>query len=160
MRYREVMFRKALAVTGAVLAGFHLWLLGSQLLDGRLADASVLLRWGVAAALAAALWSLRRQGVSIIWGRKAVTVWLLAAVLHGPALTDRIAGDGDAAASAAAVLVQVTGTLIVAAVLFAAILFAAARPRIAFASARVARRSPRLIFSLSGEPFAPRPPPV
>src|SRR6186713_3609370 len=85
------MVRKVLTAAGALVAGFHVWLFVSQLGDGRLADVSVLARWGVAAGLGVALWYLRRQNVPLFWGRKAVAVWLLAASLHAPSLTDRLA---------------------------------------------------------------------
>jgi len=93
------MVRKVLTAAGALVAGFHVWLFVSQLGDGRLADVSVLARWGVAAGLGVALWYLRRQNVPLFWGRKAVAVWLLAASLHAPSLTDRLAAV-DTTASA------------------------------------------------------------
>src|SRR5262245_61223070 len=72
--YVGVMVRKVLTATGALLAGFHVWLFVSQIGDGRLADVSVLARWAVAVFLVAALWYLRRQNVSMFWGRQAVAV--------------------------------------------------------------------------------------
>ena len=51
----------------------------------------------MAAGLVAALAALRRSGGSMFLGRKAVSIWLLAALLHGPA----IAGDGRARRSPA-----------------------------------------------------------
>jgi hypothetical protein len=103
------MVRKVLTAAGVLLAGFHVWLFVSQLGDGRLADASVLARWGVAACLGVALWYLRRQGAPLVWGRKAVAVWLLAVLLHAPSLPDRIATvDTNASADLAAAMLQVT----------------------------------------------------
>ena len=156
------MVRKVLTAAGALLVGFHVWLFVSQLGDGRLADVSVLARWGVAAGLGIALWYLRRQNVSLIWGRKAVTVWLLAAVLHGPALTDRLAAvDSLASAEVATILLQVTAG---AAWLTLLTLVAVTVRRHAFLAGRwllVARPASRLAtVRLRSTPLAPRPPPA
>jgi hypothetical protein len=156
------MVRKVLTAAGALVAGFHVWLFVSQLGDGRLADVSVLARWGVAAALGVALWYLRRRNVPLFWGRKAVAVWLLAAVLHGPSLTDRLAVvDTTAAADVAAVMLQVTAgaawltLLVLAAVTFRRRASAAARSfRLVPAPAR------RSIHRLCSTLVAPRPPPA
>ena len=45
----------------------------------------------------AALVVLYRQGISIVYGRKAVAIWLLAALLHGPAVARSIEGLGEPA---------------------------------------------------------------
>jgi hypothetical protein len=81
------MFRRVAAALGGLLVLFHAWLLGSQAWDGQLAEPGLLLRWLIAAGLVAALAGLHRRGVSMVWGRKAVAIWLLAALLHSPALT-------------------------------------------------------------------------
>ena len=52
------MVRKVLTAAGTLLAGFHVWLFIGQLGDGRLADAALLARWGVAGGLGVALWYL------------------------------------------------------------------------------------------------------
>jgi len=162
MRYLGVMVRKVLTAAGALVAGFHVWLFVSQLGDGRLADVSVLARWGVAAGLGVALWYLRRQNVPLFWGRKAVAIWLLAAVLHGPSLTDRLAAvDTSASADVVAVMLQVTAG---AAWLTLLVLAAVTLRRRASASdpwLRLAAPHVRLsIYRLSSTPVAPRPPPA
>ena len=91
------MIRRALLAAGALLALFHVWLFAGQVWDGRLSDPVVLLRWIVAGALVAALVVLYRQGISIVHGRKAVAIWLLAALLHGPAVARSIEGLGEPA---------------------------------------------------------------
>ena len=91
------MIRRALRAAGAVLALFHVWLFAGQLWDGRLADPALLLRWIGAGVLVAALVVLYRQGISIVHGRKAVAIWLLAALLHGPAVAQSIEGIGEPA---------------------------------------------------------------
>jgi len=88
------MFRRLLAAAGALLALFHVWLFAGQILDGRLDDPALLLRWVAAAGLAAGLLSLRRRALSMVRGRPAATIWLLAALLHGPALASRVDSSG------------------------------------------------------------------
>jgi hypothetical protein len=159
--YLDVMVRRILTATGALLALFHVWLFASQMADGHLTDAGLLLRWAVAIALVAGLWQLRRQGASLVWGRKAVSVWLLAAVLHGPALRDRVAAaDSPTASDIAAVLVQVTSGLTIAAVLCAGILLAGVRPRQVALHPHLFLTPAGLNHPVSREPFAPRPPPL
>jgi len=86
------MFRRLAAALGGLLVLFHLWLFGSQLLDGRLTELGPVLRWLMAGGLVAALAGLHRRGASLFKGRKAISIWLLAALLHGPAM----AGAGSA----------------------------------------------------------------
>ena len=61
-----------------------------QVWNGQLTDPALIFRWLVAGGLVAALVALRRQGVSIFRGRKAVAIWVLAALLHGPAVAHRL----------------------------------------------------------------------
>jgi hypothetical protein len=84
------MAGRILRAAGAVLVLFHVWLFAGQMADGRLADPGVVGRWLIAGGLIAALVQLRRQGASMLVGRKAATVWLLAAWLHGPAIAARV----------------------------------------------------------------------
>lgn len=81
--------RQALGLAGGALAVFHGWLFAAQAWSGQLDDPWLILRWIVAASLVGALVALRRNGDSL-WGRKGVAVWLLAALLHGPALSSEI----------------------------------------------------------------------
>ena len=102
----SAMFRRLAAAMGGLLVLFHLWLFGSQLLDGRLMELGPMLRWLMAAGLVAALASLHRRGVSLFKGRRAISIWLLAALLHGPAMT----GAGSTYESPA--LAEVVTTLV------------------------------------------------
>jgi hypothetical protein len=80
------MLRKGLTAAGAILVLFHVWLLSGQVWTGALAEPGRILRWLFAFALVAGLVALKRQGGSVWRGRKAVSIWLLAAVLHAPAV--------------------------------------------------------------------------
>lgn len=157
------MFRRVAVALGGLLVLFHAWLLGSQLWEGQLAEPGLVLRWVIGMGLVATLAGLRRRGASMFWGRKAVAIWLLAALLHGPALTS----SADQHASPAipesvTALVQIAaasvalglGLLLVVALIgrlparaMAFVRLASTRPVRAFHAGRVLR-------------FAPRPPPL
>jgi hypothetical protein len=102
------MFRRIAAALGGLLVLFHLWLFGSQLLDGRLTELGPALRWLMAAGLVAALAGLHRSGASLFRGRKAISIWLLAALLHGPAMAgDSVSHESPALAEVVTALTQV-----------------------------------------------------
>jgi hypothetical protein len=86
--HAAVLIRLLIRAVVATLALFHAWLLASQVARGDLAETGLALRWIVAACLITALVVLWRSGESLA-GRRAVAVWLLAALLHGPALAER-----------------------------------------------------------------------
>lgn len=86
------MIRASLALAGAALIGFHGWLFAGQVAAGRFEDPWLVLRWIAAAALIAALAGVRRGGASIL-GRKSIAIWVLAALLHGPAITSGLRDD-------------------------------------------------------------------
>ena len=89
--------RNLVGVAGAMLVAFHGWLLASQFADGRLVDPWVMFRWTLAAALIAALVVIRRQGSSL-FDRRSVAIWVLAALLHGPAIAADFGGAIDSPA--------------------------------------------------------------
>ncbi|MBY0495864.1 MAG: hypothetical protein K2Y23_16765 [Cyanobacteria bacterium] len=81
------MIRASLAIAGAALVGFHGWLFAAQVAAGRLDDPWLVFRWIAAALLVATLIAVHRRGAPI-FGRKSVAIWVLAALLHGPAISD------------------------------------------------------------------------
>ena len=83
-RFRSVA-RATTVLAGTVLVAFHGWLFASQVVTGALADPWLVVRWMLAAGLVAALVAIRRGGRSV-WSRPGIAVWVLAALLHGPAL--------------------------------------------------------------------------
>jgi hypothetical protein len=102
------MFRRIAAALGGLLVLFHLWLFGSQLLDGRLTELGPVLRWLMAAGLVVALAGLHRTGASLFRGRKPISIWLLAALLHGPAIAGgTLAHESPALAEVVTALVQI-----------------------------------------------------
>jgi hypothetical protein len=85
------MLRRSVLGLGALLGGFHLWLLANQASSGQLSEPGVILRWLIAFALGTGLVAIKRRGGSLI-SRQAVAMWVLAAVLHGPALGNDVDG--------------------------------------------------------------------
>lgn len=155
------MIRRSALGFGALLGGFHLWLLGNQAWTGQLAEPDVVLRWAAALALAGGLVALKRRGESML-GKNAVAIWVLAALLHGPALGNDL--DGFATPSlpeAVATVGQAVAS--VSAVALALLLLAAIRPwRPAVLRARLVAATSfpaRALDASSGLGLLPRPPP-
>jgi len=121
------LLRWSARVAGAALIGFHVWLLATQWSAGQLFnDPALIMRWVAALVLAAALLWLSREGTSLV-SRRAIVIWLLAALLHAPAIVDR-AGDANGLRTlpetAASLLIQSTsigGLLILTAWLIAGV---------------------------------------
>jgi hypothetical protein len=154
--------KRMLVLAGGALAVFHGWLFVSQAAAGRLGDPWVIVRWAAAIALVAALARLHRRG-HVLWGRKGISIWLLAAMLHGPALADNASFDTFALpeAAVASVLQLMSSTALALGLWKLAALLAARRttrytrgavlPILAAASGLTPGHAPQ---------FSPRPPPL
>lgn len=134
------MIRRLVSGTGTLVVLFHGWLLATQLWDGQLADPRLLCQWLVACGLVMGLSALQRSGASAL-SRRGIALWLLAALLHGPAVATLVTTADTAlpeAATAALQVAQVAGT---AALVLGSLLLvlaarrAAAHPRLASTSA-------------------------
>jgi hypothetical protein len=150
----------------ALLALFHVRVLAGQAWDGQLADPGVIARWLLAGGLTWALFGLRRSGPAVVPSRKAVALWVLAAVLHGPAVADRLTPDAPSP------YLPETATFIVEIVAASAalgvgmVLLAWLVGRLFDKASRTGRRP--IPTSVSGgstrptfvSPLAPRPPPL
>ncbi len=158
------MFRRILIGVGALLVAFHFWLFGSQLWGGELTELSLVTRWLVAVGLLLGLRGLKRQGAPMFWGRRAVALWLLAALLHGPALADRLGFQGGPSTSdIAATLVQVAAPTVVLGSLVLLLALALGLRRRPLPLRARSITEPVLAFARSTHPrllLAPRPPPV
>jgi FtsH-binding integral membrane protein len=66
----------------ALLVAFHGWLFAGRLAGGELLEPAVALRWIASVLLVIALLGLRRAGVPLIRGRKALVFWVLVLLLH------------------------------------------------------------------------------
>lgn len=158
------MIRASLALAGAALIGFHGWLFAGQIAAGRFEDPWVVFRWIAAAGLVAALVAVRRDGESIL-GRKSIAIWVLAALLHGPAIASDLQTDFNSFALpetvAASVLQLVSSTAFAFSLWLLAGLLRASRraAQIRYATVPVfvtaGGRAPVLLRR-----FAPRPPPI
>jgi hypothetical protein len=83
------MFRWLMRGAGGLLVAFHVWLLAGHVSTGQLLEPERLFRWVIAAGLAAGIVLLHRQGAAL-FGRRAMIVWLLAGLLHVPAIASRL----------------------------------------------------------------------
>ena len=158
------MIRALLPVAGAALIGFHGWLFAGQVAAGRFEDPWLVFRWIAAATLIAALVAVRRGGESIL-GRKNIAIWVLAALLHGPAIASDLQTDFNAFALPETVATSVLQLVSSAALgvslwLLAGLLLARRHsPQVHYATVPV--------FVVAGgraraaiRRFAPRPPPI
>ncbi|RPH37119.1 MAG: hypothetical protein EHM91_15420, partial [Planctomycetota bacterium] len=86
MRLRARRLASSLGLAAvASLVLLHASILWDRLANGRMSEPGVALRWLAAGVLVAALVALRRRGVSILWGRRALVLWLLVLLLHAGA---------------------------------------------------------------------------
>ncbi len=153
------MIRRSLSLVGAALAAFHVWLFAGQLWSGALADPGLIFQWLLAAGLVGGLVALRRQGESLIFGRKAIAIWVLAAVLHGPAVARAELGDSPIPEVVVTLTQTIVGLVGLAGLAF---FFAGAslrRPAFTTDGRPVIRGYVPALVPSAGLAFAPRPPP-
>jgi hypothetical protein len=128
-------------VSALALVVFHLVLFWDQIGDGRLFDPAVAVRWAMSALLLLALTGLRRAGVPILWGRRALVVWVLVALLHWAAMPAGAVGDiAKGGAQAAQVLFDLPMGGAAALLLAASVMLLASLGARATARASCARR--------------------
>jgi hypothetical protein len=99
----------------ALLLAYHAGLLATHVVDGRLLEPATSARWLVGGFLLAGFLALRRLGVPLIRGRKAVVLWLLVFLLHGHAALSPLSPGNEEAlpASVAGLTTEVIGALVV-----------------------------------------------
>lgn len=154
--------RATLLIAGVALAGFHGYLFAAQAAAGRLEDPWLILRWLAAAALMIALTALRRSGESIL-GRKGIAIWVLAALLHGPAVAG-VDPDLNSLALpetvATSVLKLVSSTLLaIGLLLLASLLAGRRRPSASLFAFLPTSFAAGPLAAGGSPPFSPRPPP-
>ena len=149
------MARRVLSGATGALGLFHLWLFARQAWTGELGSPETVFKWIAAAALVAALAVLRRNGVPLARGRKAVAIWTLVALLHAPAVGDRLATfDTPALTQVVAALAPLAGALLLLWVALRSI----ARPDLSRRLVTAAAFSPQCLARASYA-CSPRPPP-
>lgn len=156
------MFRWPAVGAGALLGAFHLWVLGNQAWTGQLTDPDVGLRWLAAAGIVVGLMALRRRGVPLLFSRHAVAMWVLATLLHGPALANGF--DGLATPSlpeAVATVGQVAASISALALALLALFTLRLGHASPLAGLRlaIADRPARALEAGTGLDHLPRPPP-
>jgi len=157
--------RNLSGAAGALLVAFHGWLFAGQFLGGQLAQPYLVLRWVVAAVLVATLVTIRRRGDSL-FSRNSVAVWVLAALLHGPAVAghygeaSRHAALPQAAASAVLQIAAASTALVFALWLLGALLDRRPDRLARFADVALGHRLSGVFACRFSPPFSPRPPPV
>jgi hypothetical protein len=155
------MLRRCALAAGGLVAAFHVWLFAAQVWSGHVAQPDLLLRWLVAGALVAGLIALGRRGLPVVFGRHAVAVWLLAALLHGPALANDLDGFATPSMPEAAVTLAhsaVAATALALLALWPQGVVAGAAPRVR--AVNRASHQPRRFDAVSVLGFRPRPPPL
>lgn len=98
-----------------LVVGFHAWLFGDRLIAGTFLDPLVAVRWVVAATLGCGFLWLRRQGLSLVSGRRAVVLWLLVTLLHAHAAWTPAGAALDTSAREAAVAALQAASMVAAA---------------------------------------------
>lgn len=156
------LIRLTAALAGGALAVFHGWLFAAQAAAGRLDDPWLIFRWTAALALVGALFAVRRGGDSI-WSRKGVAIWVMAALLHGPAIAGKYEiGDFALPESVAASVLQLVSSAAFA-LGWWLLAFLLARRRASMAALHSEFPAFSAAGFLSAEPspqFSPRPPPL
>ena len=158
------MIRTLLALAGAALAGFHAWLFAAQVAAGRLEDPWLVFRWVAAASLVAALAGVWRGGESV-WGRKGIAIWVLAALLHGPAIASDLQTDFNSFALPETVATTVLQLAVSAALgaglwLLAGLLVARRRSSAILVEPAPISWTFGALVPILSRPFSPRPPPL
>ena len=147
------------------LASFHAWLFWTHATSGRLLEPGTAARWLVAALILGGFMALRRLGLPVLLGRKALVLWLLVVLLHchaawsaGPGL-DTVSLPQSVTVFASQLGVAAGGVLLGLALLILLARRHAIRPRaLPCREARSLAGSPTL--GSHGFPFSPRPPPL
>lgn len=153
--------RLTLGLLGGALAGFHGWLFVAHAAEGRLEDPWLIFRWVASASLIVALALLRRSGASV-WGRKGIAIWVLAALLHGPAVagTYGIASIALPESVVTSVLQLVSSSAFAAGLWLLARLLRSRHGTVSFFSSVGAFSTAGQSAAGAAPQFSPRPPPL
>jgi hypothetical protein len=162
---RVLTIAAAGAMGGLVL--FHLALLYSRIVEGRLLEPAVALRWCIGLVLVASIVALHRMGAPLFHGRRALVVWLLVMLLHvsaaEPASLSALTSTSPRETALALFILPAAGAAVCAAAGLI-LLTALAGRRLIAAPARswhlLIDRAEHIPFSLATPALASRAPPV
>ena len=155
-RFRSTA-RLTAAASGAVLVAFHGGLFAAQALNGRLDDPWLVVRWLIAAGLIATLAAIGRARGSI-WTRQGLAVWVLAAMLHGPAVANEFRHSPVSLALPEASVISIVESLVSVTAFAAALWMLAGLLRRCRRHTRLYARAyaDRLRAGIFGDGFSPR----
>ena len=144
------------------LVAFHVGLLSVHVLQGRLLEPQTAGRWVVAVLLLAGFRRLSRLGLPLVFGQRAIVLWLLVILLHCHAgWTSGSTGLDLAVPETLGALSQLTGSVAVLGALLVVLLTALQRLR---RDGRAVFAAPVILAGLASPgfvfQFAPRPPPL
>jgi hypothetical protein len=144
------------------LVAFHVGLLSVHVTQGRLLEPQTAGRWVVAVLLLAGFRRLSSLGLPLVFGQRAVVLWLLVILLHCHAGWANGSTSLDLAVpETLGALSQLTGSIAVLGALLVALLSAPQRLR---RDGRAACAAPVMLAGLASPgfvfQFAPRPPPL
>lgn len=146
----------------AALVVFHVWLLWTHIVAGKAFEPGTAMRWLVAVGVLAGFRALSRRGLPVLFGRRAIVLWLLVILIHCHAVwTGDVVVSDLALPETVHALSQLTGAVGVLGTLLAALLVARAA---AHAPVRRLAAVPAMAAGLPSDGvtfrFAPRPPPL
>ena len=162
----ETLVRAAVSALGrlafALLVVFHVWLLWTHVVAGKAFEPGTTLRWLVAVGVLVGFRALSRRGLPLLFGRRAIVLWLLVILIHchtgwtGDSVTADLALPETIHA-----LSQLTGSVSVLGTLIVMLLAGEAA---ACFSLRRAVPGPAIVAGLPSAGFtfrfSPRPPPL
>ena len=157
-----IAVRAAGQVAFGLLVAFHVWLLWTHIVAGKAYEPATAFRWLLAIGVLAGFRALSRLGLPLLFGRRAVALWLLVILIHCHAVWtgDVVTADLGVPETLHA-LSQITGSISVLGALAVVLLGTQA------AAALVMRRALLVPIGLAGlssdgftHGFAPRPPPL
>ncbi len=93
-RWAQQALQAALRASYVLLVVYHTFLLAWHVWEGRLLQPETSIRWVLGGMLFAGFLWLRRLEIPLFWGRKAVVLWLLVALLHAHAALRPVEADG------------------------------------------------------------------
>jgi hypothetical protein len=146
----------------ALLVLFHVWLLWTHLIVGKAFEPRTALRWLVAVGVLAGFRALSRRGLPLLFGRRAIVLWLLVILIHCHAVwTGDVVTADLALPETIHALSQLTGSITVLGAVIAVLLAAHAAAVLSLSRTTAA---PAIVAGLPSDGvtfrFAPRPPPL
>ncbi len=81
-RVSQALFGLGIGLAAVALALFHLQLLVDRIANLANLQLDIALRWILTAVVLGSIAKLRRNGISVVWGRPALVLWILVLLIH------------------------------------------------------------------------------